>query len=436
MSGDDTIFALASARGRAGVSVIRVSGAGAKEIVERLVGSIEKPRYAYLRDILNPENGDKIDQGVVLWFEEGASFTGEPVVELQVHGSVSVVDEILEVLGRFENSRIAEAGEFTKRALLNDKMDLTQVEGLADLIDSETVEQRKQASRIMRGELSEKSTRWRNKLLEIKGLMEATIDFSDEELPDNVLDPVVSQLKELHREFELELKGSDASEIIRNGFIIAIVGKPNVGKSSLLNALAGRDIAITSDIAGTTRDVIEVSLNLSGYSVTLLDTAGIRDSDDQIEKIGVARAYSRASDADLRVFVLDVDDDSNDLAELQTEGDLTVYSKQDLGVEVEGLHLSAKTGVGLDQLLDRISVELSKRVFSSSSLIRQRHRDSLKVSSELLLKVEDLMMADDYDIEVASDELRSVIGHIDHIVGKIDVESVLGQIFSSFCIGK
>ena len=436
MSGDDTIFALASARGRAGVSVIRVSGAGAKEIVERLVGSIEKPRYAYLRDILNPENGDKIDQGVVLWFEEGASFTGEPVVELQVHGSVSVVDEILEVLGRFENSRIAEAGEFTKRALLNDKMDLTQVEGLADLIDSETVEQRKQASRIMRGELSEKSTRWRNKLLEIKGLMEATIDFSDEELPDNVLDPVVSQLKELHREFELELKGSDASEIIRNGFIIAIVGKPNVGKSSLLNALAGRDIAITSDIAGTTRDVIEVSLNLSGYSVTLLDTAGIRDSDDQIEKIGVARAYSRASDADLRVFVLDVDDDSNDLAELQTEGDLTVYSKQDLGGEVEGLHLSPKTGVGLDQLLDRISVELSKRVSSSSSLIRQRHRDSLRVSSELLLKVEDLMMSDDYDIEVASDELRSAIGHIDHIVGKIDVESVLGQIFSSFCIGK
>ena len=436
MSSDDTIFALASARGRAGVSVIRISGADAKRYAEFLVGGLTKPRHAHLRDILDPDSGDKIDQGVVLWFEEGASFTGEPVVELQVHGSVSVVDEILEVLGRFKGARIAESGEFTKRALLNDKMDLTQVEGLADLIDSETIEQRKQASRIMRGELSAKTDRWRNKLLEIKGLIEATIDFSDEELPDGVLDPVVAQLRALHVEFQQELLGSEATEIIRSGFIIAIVGKPNAGKSSLLNALAGRDIAITSDIAGTTRDVIEVSLNLSGYSVTLLDTAGIHDSVDQIEKLGISRAYGRAKEADLRLFVLDVGQTLDDLSALHVDDDLVVFSKQDLGGDADGLHISAKTGVGLEKLLDQIGSELASRVSSSSSLIRQRHRDSLRQSSSLLAEVVELMRSGDYDIEVASEELRSAINHIDHIVGKIDVESVLGQIFSSFCIGK
>lgn len=436
MSSTDTIFALASAAGRAGVSVIRLSGRSAFEIAEAFAGSISSPRKTFLRDICNPATGELIDTGLVIGFEKGASFTGEPVVEFQVHGSTSVVDTLLALLGTFKDCRLAEPGEFTRRALMNGRMDLVQVEGLADLIDAETDEQRRQANRTLSGELNEKSDDWRNKLLKINSLIEASIDFSDEELPESLLFNLSSEIESLARIFALEIDGSKAKEIIRVGFVVAIVGKPNVGKSTLLNALAGREVAIASEIAGTTRDVIEVRLDLAGIPVVLLDTAGMRESSDEIEVLGIERARQRAEDADLRIVLIE---ESNDLVDLGIESradDILAFSKADISSSEGELNISAKTGLGIDTLISRVEGILRQRVSSSSSLVRQRHIDSLRSAMEALVAANGLIGQEDYDIELVSERIRESIHHIDHLVGKFNVEAVLGEIFSSFCIGK
>lgn len=436
MSSIDTIFALASARGRAGVSVIRLSGVRAQEIAERFVGRLHEPRHAYLRKILVPETNELIDTGLVLLFEETSSFTGEPVVEFQVHGSLSVVDLLLKYLGRFSECRLAEPGEFTRRALMNGKMDLVEVEGLSDLIEAETEEQRRQANRSLSGELREKSALWKNKLLKINSLLAASIDFSDEELPVELLKNLSSDISDLIDTFKEEIDGSRATEIVRNGFVVAIVGKPNVGKSTLLNTLAGREVAIASEIAGTTRDVIEVRLDLGGFPVILLDTAGLHDASDEIEVIGIERARQRAAEADLRIVLIETVDDIEELGIAPRSDDIIAFAKSDLELKAGELNISSKSGDGLDILISRIESELSTRVSGSSSLVRQRHIDDLGSALQALEFARELIQLDDYDIELVSERVREAVNFLDHLVGKFNVEAVLGEIFSNFCIGK
>lgn len=283
----DTIFALASAPGKAGVAVLRVSGPSAWAAAEQLAGALPKPREAVLRR-LKDRTGQVLDEALVLLFSEGASFTGEAVAEFHVHGSVAIQRAVLRELEEMDGLRMAEAGEFTRRALENDRLDLTQVEALADLIESETESQRVQALRVFSGALGQRVEDWRRDLVHAASLLEVTIDFADEEVPVDVSGEVRARLDHVLTGLDREIRGMDGAERIRSGFEVAIVGAPNVGKSSLLNALAGRDAAITSEIAGTTRDVIEVRMEIAGLPVTLLDTAGLRETQDPVEKIGIA----------------------------------------------------------------------------------------------------------------------------------------------------
>ena len=285
----DTIFALSSAQGKAGVAVLRVSGPRAFDVCLALCGSLPELRCASVRT-LRDANGERLDQALVLRFAAGSSFTGEDSVEFQTHGSVAVTSAVMAELSRFNDLRIAEPGEFTRRALDNGSLDAAQVEGLADLIDAETEAQRKQALRVLSGDLGNKAEKWRRDLIRSVALLEATIDFADEEVPVDVSAEVSTLVNGVRQQLQTEVAGIAVAERIRSGFEVAIVGAPNVGKSTLLNALAGRDAAITSELAGTTRDVIEVRMDLKGLPVTVLDTAGLRETDDQIEAMGVVRA--------------------------------------------------------------------------------------------------------------------------------------------------
>ena len=433
MENADTIFALASAQGRAGVAVIRVSGPEAFLAVRTLAGIIPEPRKTTLRTLWNGE--EPLDQALVITFEKGASFTGEDVAEFHLHGGVAVVQSVLGVLSGINGLRTAEAGEFTRRALENNKMDLPQVEGLADLIDAETEAQRQQALKVMRGDLSERCLSWRQKLVRAMALLEAVIDFADEDVPTDVRPEVIDLLTEVSADLRAQIKGRAAAERIRDGFEVALVGKPNSGKSTLLNAIAGRDIAITSEIAGTTRDVIEVRLDLQGIPVTILDLAGIRESDDKIERLGIDRAISRAGLADIRVFLLTDLTDAETLGVSQQKGDIVAWAKGDLN-PIEGLSVSGKTGLGIEALLGAISESVSNRVAGSSSLIRQRHLEAIEIANENIVK--GLMGLDDENSmdELIAADLRFSITALDELVGRIDVEHVLGEIFAGFCIGK
>ncbi|MCV6611739.1 MAG: tRNA uridine-5-carboxymethylaminomethyl(34) synthesis GTPase MnmE, partial [Amphritea sp.] len=353
----DTIFALASAPGRAGVSVIRVSGPEALNAVQRLAGDIPKARYAALRN-LKDQDGKHLDQALVLTFENEASFTGEPVAEFHLHGSIAVIQAVLSELSFIPGLRIAEPGEFTRRALENGKMDLTQVEALSDLIDAETEAQRDHALRVMNGALSGKTDEWRALLIRSAALLEATIDFADEEVPVDVTDEVVELLAKVRVDLETELANFKASERVRTGFEIAIVGEPNTGKSTLLNYLAGRKAAITSEVAGTTRDVIEVRMDIGGFAVTLLDTAGIRDTDDAIETIGVDIARERADAADIRIHLINTS--KKPVFDVRS-GDVVAIAKQDTEQQADIFGVSGVTGNGVDQLVQKILTVLSER---------------------------------------------------------------------------
>lgn len=426
-----TIFALASARGKAGISVIRLSGPAAHRAVSELAGGLPPLRVASLRKL--HWKGDLLDEALVLIFQEKASFTGEQSAELHLHGSIAVVSSVLRVLGDMEGLRPANAGEFTWRALENGCLDLTQVEGLADLIDAETEAQRKQAQQIFSGALARKVDQWRQDLIRAAALIEATIDFADEEVPVNVAPEVISLLDRLLNSLNSELAGAAAAERIRSGFTVAIVGAPNAGKSTLLNALAGREAAITSEIAGTTRDVIEVHMDLGGLSVTLLDTAGLRYTDDVVERIGVSRAIERATLADLRVFLLATPEDR--LLVDRKDGDIVVLAKGDLLGGAAGT-VSGRTGQGIDDLVAAITGTLSQRAAGAGLLIRERQRIALINAVEAVSVARSLLMAPDPVAEFVAAELRAARRALEFLVGKIDVESLLGEIFSSFCIGK
>jgi len=425
----DTIVALATARGRAGVAVIRVSGDLAWQVCEALAGSVPRPKCAALLSLRNTD-GLLIDRALVLTFQEGHSFTGENVCEFQVHGSVAVISATLRACLAIDGVRAAEPGEFTRRAFLNGRMDLAEVEGLADLIDAETEGQRQQAMRVLDGSAGKIVDQWREDLLQSLAMLEAAMDFADEELPSDLFEHVDKPLARVQSSLERQLKGRRISEAVRDGFEVAIVGEVNAGKSTLLNTLAGRDAAITSERAGTTRDVIEVRMDIAGIAVTLIDTAGLRETADEIEKLGIERGASRARNADLRIYLQVSPGDRPDVV---SDDDIIVLSKSDLRNQ-EGV--SGKTGEGIPELIQSIETVLAGRVKGSSVFIRERHFDKLQRASGYLSMSRDRLVAQDGAWELVSEDLRGALRCLDGIVGRVDVEDVLGRIFSSFCIGK
>ncbi|MBR9862431.1 MAG: tRNA uridine-5-carboxymethylaminomethyl(34) synthesis GTPase MnmE [Rhodobacteraceae bacterium] len=423
----DTIYALATARGKAGVSVIRISGDAAFTAASALCSAL--PQNRGLRLLKSPD-GVVLDQALVLVFEKGASFTGEPVVELQCHGSPAVVEAVQDALSK-TGARLAEPGEFTRRALENEQLDLSQVEGLSDLIEAETEAQRRQAFALMDGGLTEKVEKWRRDLIRAAALIEATIDFADEDVPVDVSPEVGELIDSVMADLDQEIAGSFVAERVRDGFEVAIVGPPNIGKSTLLNALAGRQAAITSEIAGTTRDVIEVRMNLDGIPVTVLDTAGLRETADTIEALGVELARKRAEAADLRVFLTE-DGEGRGFGVKIQEDDLVLYGKSDSG-RVDGI--SGKTGAGLDRMIRHITTVLGSRVAITRSAVRQRHRIAME-SSTLYMKAAQELIATDGESELIAMELHAATHTMNAIIGRVGVEDLLDEIFASFCLGK
>ncbi|AUH65105.1 tRNA uridine-5-carboxymethylaminomethyl(34) synthesis GTPase MnmE [Paracoccus zhejiangensis] len=417
----DTIFAEATPPGRGGVSVLRISGPGARSAAERLAGPLPVARRAELRNLL--DGGEVLDQALVLWFESGRSFTGEEVAELHLHGAPVVARRVMAAL-RAAGLREAEAGEFTRRAFLNGRLDLAEVEGLSDLLAAETESQRRQAMRAAGGEIARIVEGWRELLIRAGALVEASIDFADEEVPEEVPEEVFNLLERLRGEIERELNGYPASERLREGFEIAVVGPPNSGKSSLINRLARREVAIVSAIPGTTRDIIELRMDLRGLAVTFLDTAGLRETEDQIEAVGVDRARMRAEAADLRIFLSESGE--HDLTMFR-DGDLTLWSKADLS-EGRG-DLSAVTGEGVETLLQSVFETLSVRVADAGIVSHRRQADALRDA----LRALDGSRAQP---ELLAESIRQTALSLERLVGRVGAEDYLDVIFSSFCIGK
>lgn len=429
-----TIVAVSSGSGRAGVAVVRVSGSGVRFVLETFVGLIPKPRYATLRPLRNG-SGEIIDMALVLFFPSPASFTGEDVAEFHVHGSRAVLAALLSALTAIPGVRLAEAGEFTRRAFEAGKLDLAAVEGLADLIDSETEWQRKQALRQMEGSLGHASEAWRKRLIKAMALLEAEIDFSDE---GDVSGPLIAEavagvatvldgLKEALGSFRM-------GERVREGFVVLLAGPPNAGKSSLLNALARRDVAIVSPQPGTTRDIIEVRLDLAGFPVTLVDTAGLRESVDPIELEGVRRATALAEKADLVLRLRSIDSPPNRIE--RDVRDLALATKADLpGKPKPGeLAVSVRTGEGLDELLRVITERLGALSNPEPALLtRERQRVAVTDAAAALERV---VNARHEQAELLAEDIRIAVRALERLVGRVDVEDVLDQLFSGFCIGK
>ncbi len=444
----DTIFALSTPPGRGGIAVLRLSGPQAGAALRTLSGSdLPAPRRATLTSFRDPESGAEIDRGLAVWFPGPASFTGEDLVELHLHGGRAVVAAAAAALGRLPGLRVAEPGEFTRRAFDRGKLDLAEVEGLADLINAETEAQRRVALRQLSGGLSRLVEHWRRRLTEIAARLEAWIDFPEEDLPEELEEQVAGALEALLGEMRPHLSPEHHAERLREGLMVAILGAPNVGKSSLLNALARRDVAIVSETAGTTRDVIEVHLDLRGYPLVLADTAGLRalgsGSGDSIEAEGIARARARAESADLRLVVLDAcldpaaQDECLDLIEAES---LVVANKCDLASppgEVSGhkvIPVSAKTGAGLELLLEQLGEEAEALLgldAVAAPLTRERHREALADCAAALERARAAPLP-----ELRAEDLRLGLRALGRIVGRVDVEQLLDIIFSEFCIGK
>jgi tRNA modification GTPase len=424
----DTIFAPATARGRAGVAVVRISGPSALSALEALAGQVGTPRTMTL--VRLSRDGETLDNALAVVFPGPASFTGEDVVELHLHGAPAVMSAVLAALGSLPGLRMADPGEFTRRALANGKLDLSQAEALAELIDAETQAQRRQAQRLMSGYLGARVASWRDDLVQALALLEATIDFVDEDVPTEVGNEVAVRLARVSADLARELTGVAAAERVRDGFEVAILGEPNAGKSTLLNRLAGREAAITSAVAGTTRDVIEVRMELGGLAVTLLDTAGIRDAVEPVERIGVSRALERAAAADLRI-VLAVDDHVPPDIRL-SPGDIVVGAKAD----VTGAGVSGLTGAGVDDLVARITAVLSSRAEGAGGLTRARHKLAAERAQTALAAAREHLYGATDRTDIAAEDVRTALRALESLVGAVGVEDVLDEVFSRFCIGK
>ena len=442
-----TIYALSSGPGLSGIAVIRISGSQVKEIVKLTTnGNLPKPRQATLKKFTKINKSELIDEGILIWFPGPESYTGEDMAEIHVHGSIAVVRAILDELSKINNCRLAEPGEFTKIAFQNGKINLLKAESISDLISAETEIQRQQAINIMSGRSSDKFNSLREKLLKILSNVEAKIDFPEDDLPEDVIKNIKIDSQKIRKEIEAILNDQKVGERIREGFKIAIVGPANAGKSSLLNYLSNRDVAIVSEIAGTTRDVIEAHLNVDGYPVVISDTAGIRKSKDEIEKKGIKLALKRAEDADLNIIVIEPKsvDFTGFLNDLVSEKSIIVINKIDLGYKninqqiekFNPIFLSIKNETNLDELINRIKVKLKNKFISSNETLitRERHRQSLEACVQNLENFEEKNSQEDFD--KAAEDLRLATRHLGMIVGKVDVEEILGSIFNDFCIGK
>jgi tRNA modification GTPase len=435
----DTIFALASGALPAGVAVLRISGPAAFTMVRSLAGDLPAPRVAALRTIRTPD-GMFLDRGLVLVFHGPNSFTGEDCAELHLHGGRAVVTAVLTSLAGFNGARLAEAGEFSRRAFENGKMDLVEVEGLADLLAADTEMQRRLAAEQASGQLSSVYEGWREKLVFARSMLEAELDFSDEgDIPGSVSDRIWGEIARLKGEVDGALSNLRAGEILRDGFRVALAGKPNAGKSSLMNALAQRDVAIVTPIAGTTRDVVRCELDIEGYKFELFDTAGLRDTDDVIEREGIRRAVKTISDADLVLNIVDLSDMSG--TPLSEHSALRVGSKLDLieGEVDPSLHfdvlVSSSTGVGFNELRALLleAVRSSTNVGSLAIPSRMRHAERLRSASQHLQSALDGVS---YPLELRAEDLRLASVELARVTGRIDTETLLGKIFSEFCVGK
>ena len=441
-AGRDTIFAPASGSGRAGIAVIRLSGPGTDLILQNLLGgSLPEPRRASLRGLLDPATGDVVDRGLVLWMPGPASFTGEDQAELHVHGSPAVRSALLRVLAAMPDARAAEPGEFTRRAFLNGKLDLTAVEGLADRIEAETEAQRRQALRQLDGHLAGEVASWRDRLVGALAACEAALDFADEDdVPEGVASGATATANSVRREIAAALASAERGERVRDGFQVVIAGPPNAGKSTLLNALARRDVAIVSPVPGTTRDVIEVRCDLGGLPVTFADTAGLRASDDAVEREGMARTRARMDESDLVLWLVPADQASAGAplpVRPRMGAPLTIATKADLAPAPPGADIivSAKTGEGIHGLLARVEeIAAGSMAGADAVLTRERHRAVLTRVVECLDRV--AIAPQTGAIELLAEDLRLALRHLGRMTGAVDVEEVLGRIFSSFCIGK
>ena len=450
----DTIVALASGSVPAGVAVIRVSGPMSADIARAMLRQeLPQPRKLVLRSVIHPLSGEVLDRGLAAWFAGPNSFTGEDILELHLHGGPAVVEDTLEAITTLSDPasqslvRMAQPGEFTRRAFDNGRLDLTSVEGLADLVRAGTSAQRRQALAASVGEVRARLETWRQVLVRSMALIEASIDFADEDLPDDLLQEVTQNIENLVRELSDELRAGDAGTRVRDGFLIAIVGPPNAGKSSLLNALAGKEAAIVSSIPGTTRDIVEVSLDMNGYAITIADTAGLREAADQIEQEGVRRAKGLIRTADMTILVLDGSDRTIAAEGPDVDFDavsIVAVNKADLmdgsiepdtggGQKCEKLVVSAKTGAGLEKLriaiMDKVSAQLSAG--EQSVITRARHREAVLDMQASLLDWHPALEA-----ELQAHHVQAASRALDRLIGKVDVEDMLGMIFSEFCIGK
>lgn len=417
------------------MAVVRLSGAGAPGALEALGAGGLEPRQATVRWLREPEGRSVLDQALVIRFEAGGSFTGEAAGEIQCHGGPAVLSALLDALARLPGLRLAEPGEFARRALENGRLSLLEAEALADLIEAETEAQRRLALRAKRGALGGVAEGWRQALVRARALCEAVIDFADEEVPEDVGPEVRALVAEVRAGLARELAGAAAAERLREGFEVVLLGPPNSGKSSLLNALVRRDAAIVSAVAGTTRDVIEVRMDLRGLPVTVLDTAGLREVGDEIEAEGVRRARARADAADLRVWLQAPGGEPASEGVLRA-GDLVVASKADLGVSGEGLRVSAVTGEGVDGLAEAIAGRLEGRAAGASAVMRVRHRVALEAAAGRLAAAEGWLGGGDGALDLAAEELRGATGALEALLGRVDAEDVLDDIFASFCLGK
>ncbi len=442
-----TIYALSSGPGISGIAVIRISGSQASNVVKLITGEDPpEPRVSNLKKFNKISTSELIDEGLLLWFPGPESYTGEDMAEMHVHGSIAVVRAMLHQLSKVENCRLAEPGEFTKLAFQNGKINLLKAESISDLISAETEIQRQQALKIMSGKSSDKFNSLREKLLKILSNVEAKIDFPEDDLPEDMIKNIKLDSEKIRNQIEKILDDQKVGERIREGFKIAIIGPTNAGKSSLLNYLSNRDIAIVSEIAGTTRDVIEAHLNLDGYPVVISDTAGIRESQDEIEKKGIKLALKRAEDADLNIIVIEPKsvDFTGFLNDLVSEKSIIVINKIDLGFKnisqqiskFNPIFLSIKNETNFDELINRIKDKLKNKFVSSNETLitRERHRQSLEACVKNLKNFEEKNSQEDFD--KAAEDLRLATRNLGMIVGKVDVEEILGSIFSDFCIGK
>ena len=442
-----TIYALSSGSGISGISVIRVSGPETKKVIEKLSqGRFPKPRVATLKKINVINSKELIDEGIIIWFPGPNSYTGEDMAEFHLHGSRAVILALQTSISQIKGCRLAEPGEFTKLALQNNKINLLKAESIGDIIKSETEIQRKQAIKIMSGTNISKFDDWREKLVKILSNIEAKIDFPEEDLPYEILKNLKKDAKKIEAEIKKTLNDNKVGEIIREGFKIAIVGPSNAGKSSLLNYLSRREVAIVSEMAGTTRDVIETHLNIDGYPVIVSDTAGIRDSKDEIEKKGIKLALKKSDDADLNIVLIEPKSGyfAGFLKDLISDKSIFVINKSDLGIDnivnefkkYNPIYISLKKENNIEQLISAVKSKLKYKFKTSEEIIitRERHRQHLEECVNHLENFINKKEIDDFD--KPAEDIRLATRHLGMIVGKVDVEEILGSIFHDYCIGK